>query len=79
MKTVMSEVLKTVTVTILWNVTPGSPVEIHRRFGEIYTADPEQRGSTFLRNAGELVPDYTLLDPRIQYSNLFQSHLISIK
>jgi hypothetical protein len=65
--------------TFLWDVTPCSPVEVHRLFGGTYCSismteeqpkqetglhfDSEDGDDMFLRNVGRHVPDYTASHP----------------
>jgi hypothetical protein len=60
--------------TIFWDKTPCSPVELYPRL--IYSSfllglslNPEDGGSMSLRNVSELLPGYTLLHPRKQFSS----------
>jgi hypothetical protein len=49
--------------TIFWDITPCSPLIVHRRF-ETYIFDPHDGGDMFLRNVGWHSTDYTTLYPR---------------
>jgi hypothetical protein len=69
--------------TVFWDVNPCSSVEVHGHFRGMcclnlptlllagcligFFVEPEDEGSIFLRNMGDL-PDYTALHPRNQYS-----------
>jgi hypothetical protein len=41
-----------------------------------YRFDPKNEGSTFVRNIGELPPDYRALNPRAQNSSVMSSQEI---
>jgi hypothetical protein len=41
--------------TLFWNATPSNMVKLHEHF----------RGSMFILNVSEILPDYMALDPRI--------------
>jgi hypothetical protein len=75
------EVITSVTMDsiIFWDVTSCDLLEIYRRFSGMYclyfrvekwpeqAASHEYMCSLFLRNVGQLLPDYTSLHPREQY------------
>jgi hypothetical protein len=65
-------------ITVLWDVTPYNPIDRYQRF----------RNSTFLRNAGNALPDYTASHHRRYVHNycrvnisrkLFQSYTYAIR
>jgi hypothetical protein len=69
--------LMNVQITVFWDVIPLSLVARYQCFRGtccLHLQDPEGRGSTFLRNIGTWLPEYTASHPRRTFS--FLNHTI---
>jgi hypothetical protein len=63
-------------IAVFWVVAPCSLVEVYQRFRgpcclQHQGDRPDDGGSKDLWNVGKLLPDYTVLQPRIKQSSMY--------